>query len=351
MLYTSGTTGNPKGVMISHLAFSAARHSDQQIPDLDVLAAGEIILSAMPNFHIGGMSWVMMGFARLMTVVLTGDPMPANLLKQFRAHGARHSFIVPTVLRTMVDDLRARGEKPPEIRSLQYGAMPIGEQLLHDAMETFGCSFAQYFGMTENTGSVTYLGTDDHDPARPHLLKSVGRPYPGMSLEIRGPDRQILERGEAGEIWIRSPTQFSGYWNLPTKTTEAVIDGWYATGDGGYLDDEGYLFLTDRIKDMIVSGGENVYPVEVEEALRHHPAVLDAAVIGIPDTRWGEAVAAVIELRPNHSVSEDELRQFIRAHIAGYKCPKLLRFSASLPRTASGKVKRAELRSQWSELK
>lgn len=347
MLYTSGTTGNPKGVMVSHAALSAARHSDQQIPGLDLLSEGEVILSAMPNFHIGGMSWVLMGLARLQTVVLTGDPMPANLLKLFRAHGAKHSFIVPTVLRAMVDDVKARGETPPDIRSLHYGAMPIGERLLRDAMQVFGCSFIQYFGMTENTGSATYLGPEDHDLARPHLLNSVGRPYPGMSLQIRGPDRGVLKAGEPGEIWVKSPTQLTAYWKLPEKTREAVIDGWYATGDGGYLDAEGYLFLTDRIKDMIVSGGENVYPVEVEEVLRRHPAVLDAAVIGIPDARWGEAVATVVELRPGKSVTEDELRTFAREHIAGFKCPKLLRFAASLPRTASGKVKRAELRTAW----
>ncbi len=348
MLYTSGTTGNPKGVVISHYAFSAARHSDQQIPGLAFLKEGEKILSAMPNFHIGGMSWVMMGLARQMTVVLTGDPMPANLMKQFRAHDARHSFIVPTVLRAMVDDLRARGETPPKVSSLQYGAMPIGESLLRDTMQTFGCSFVQYFGMTENTGSVTYLAPEDHDLERPHLLKSVGRPYPGMSIEIRGADRRVLPRGEHGEIWIKSPTMFSQYWNLPEKTREAVVDGWYASGDGGYVDADGYLFLTDRIKDMIVSGGENVYPVEVEEALRRHPSVLDAAVIGVPDPRWGEVVAAVVELRRGMSVDEDTLRNFARDHIAGYKCPKQLRFVPALPRTASGKVRRAELRTSWS---
>ncbi len=347
MLYTSGTTGNPKGVMISHYALSFARHSDQQIPGFSALVEGETILSAMPNFHIGGMSWVLMGLARLQTIVLTGDPMPANLLKLFRQHGARHSFIVPTVLRAMVDDLKAHGETAPQLGTLHYGAMPIGISLLRDTMDTFGCGFVQYFGMTENTGSVTVLEPADHDLARPHLLNSVGRPYPGMSLEIRGQDRQLLKRGEHGEIWIKAPTQLTGYWNLPQKTAEAVVDGWYATGDGGYVDDEGYLYLTDRIKDMIVSGGENVYPVEVEEALRRHPAVLDVAVIGVPDARWGEAVAAVVELRPGKSLSEDELRAFAREHIAGYKCPKLLRFAPSLPRTASGKVKRAELRAEW----
>lgn len=346
LLYTSGTTGHPKGVMVSHYALSMARHSDQQIPGLSALVEGIPILSAMPNFHIGGMSWVLMGLARLQTVVLTADPGPANMLKLFRDYGAEHSFIVPTVLRAILDDLKTRGDTPPKLGTLQYGAMPIGESLLKESLETFGCRFVQYFGMTENTGSVTVLEPQDHDPARPHLLKSVGKPYPGMSLQIRGADRQVLPRGEAGEIWIQSPTRLSGYWNLPDKTREVLVDGWYATGDGGYVDDEGYLYLTDRIKDMIVSGGENVYPVEVEEAMRQHPAVLDAAVVGISDARWGEMVAAVVELRPGRSVTEEELRAFARERIAGYKCPKLIRFASPLPRTASGKVKRAELRKQ-----
>ena len=346
LLYTSGTTGHPKGVMVSHYALSMARHSDQQIPGLSALIEGIPILSAMPNFHIGGMSWVLMGLARRQTVVLTADPGPANMLKLFREYGAEHSFIVPTVLRAILDDLKSRGDAPPKLGTLQYGAMPIGESLLRESLDTFGCRFVQYFGMTENTGSVTVLEPQDHDPSRPHLLKSVGKPYPGMSLEIRGPDRQVLPRGEAGEIWIQSPTRLSGYWNLPDKTRDVLVDGWYATGDGGYVDDEGFLYLTDRIKDMIVSGGENVYPVEVEEALRQHPAVLDAAVVGVSDARWGELVAAVVELRPGQSATDEELRAFARERIAGYKCPKLIRFAAPLPRTASGKVKRADLRRQ-----
>jgi acyl-CoA synthetase (AMP-forming)/AMP-acid ligase II len=346
MLYTSGTTGHPKGVMISHYAVSAARHSDQQLRGLEFLEEGCTILSAMPNFHIGGMSWMLMGLARLETVVLTADPTPANLLRLFREHGAEHSFVVPTVIRAMLDELKVRGEKPPKLRSLHYGAMPIGESLLNETMETFGCAFVQYFGMTENTGSGTCLAPHDHDLSRPHLLKSVGLPYPGMSVEIRGPDRRVLRRGEHGEIWIKSPTALTGYWNLPEKTREALVDGWYASGDGGYLDAEGYLYLTDRIKDMIVSGGENIYPVEVEEAMRQHPAVMDVAIVGVPDERWGERVAAVVELRPGKSATEEELRGFARERIAGYKCPRQFHFVPSLPRTASGKVKRGELRAQ-----
>jgi acyl-CoA synthetase (AMP-forming)/AMP-acid ligase II len=168
-----------------------------------------------------------------------------------------------------------------------------------------------------------------------------------MSVEIRDPGRRVLRPDEHGEIWIKSPTQLLGYWKLPDSTREAVVDGWYASGDGGYLDGQGYLFLTDRIKDMIVSGGENIYPAEVEEALRGHAAVLDVACVGVQDAHWGEIVAAIVELRPGSSVTEEDLRAFARERIAGFKCPKRIFFAGTLPRTASGKVKRAELRAQY----
>jgi acyl-CoA synthetase (AMP-forming)/AMP-acid ligase II len=342
-LYTSGTTGHPKGVLISHYALSFARHAERLLPGLAHLGEGAPCLSAMPNFHIGGMSWVLMGLLRQGTVVLTADPMPDNLLRLIREHGSEHTFIVPTVLRAIVDTIKASGEPAPKLKGVFYGAMPIGESLLRESLDLLGCAFVQFFGMTENTGSVTVLQPQDHDPARPQILKSVGKPYPGMSLQVRGSDRRVLAPNEHGEIWVRSPTLMSGYWNLPEKTREAIVDDWYATGDGGYIDAEGFLYLTDRIKDMIVSGGENVYPVEVEEALRQHPAVLDAAVVGVADERWGEIVTAVVELRPGASAGADEIIAAARSRIAGYKCPKAVHFG-SLPRTASGKVQRALLR-------
>lgn len=343
-LYTSGTTGNPKGVLIGHKALSIARHAEFVSPDMAHMEAGCTILSAMPNFHVGGMSWVLMGLIRFGTVVLTADPMPGNMLRLIREHDCRHSFIVPTVLRAIVDEIKAKGEPAPKMTGIYYGAMPIGASLLDELMQVFNCPLVQYFGMTENTGSATILGPGSHDLARPHLLKSVGKPYPGMAVEIRAPDRSVLKVGEPGEIWIHSATRMLGYWNLPAKTAEALVDGWYASGDGGYLDEEGHLFLTDRIKDMIVSGGENVYPVEVEEALRRHPAILDAAVVGLPDERWGEVVVAAVELRPGHALDEDALREFAKTQIAGYKCPKRVHAVAALPRTASGKVQRALVR-------
>jgi acyl-CoA synthetase (AMP-forming)/AMP-acid ligase II len=350
-IYTSGTTGRPKGVLISHGAVSVSRHAELTSPDFGHYGADHISLSAMPNFHMGGMSWMLMALVRFGSVVLTADPSPANLLKLLREHRAQYSFIVPTAIRAIVEALRSSTEPAPAMKGIFYGAMPMSESLLRESMELFGssCAFLQFFGMTEIAGSATYLSPADHDPSRPALLKSVGKPYPGMSLEIRDAEQRVCAAGVPGEIWIQSPTIMLGYWNLPQKTAEAVIDGWYASGDGGYLDEGGFLFLTDRIKDMIVSGGENVYPAEVEEALRQHPAVLDAAVVGVPDARWGESVAAVIELREGQQVGEEALRRFARDHIAGYKCPKAIRFVDALPRTASGKVKRAELRQQLSD--
>ena len=348
LLYTSGTTGSPKGVMFSHRTISTSRYCELQMPGIAHLTEGSVCLSAMPSFHSGGLAWVLMGLIRYGTVVLTADPSADNMLKLFREYRIEHTFIVPTVLRSIIDKLMASGETAPQIKGMFYGAMAIGESLLREAIEILGCTFGQWFGMTENTGPVTYLDPQDHDLNRPRLLNSVGKPYPGMSLEIRATDRRVLGRGEHGEIWVRSPTTMLGYWNKPEKTSEVLQDGWYATGDGGYLDDDGFLYLTDRIKDMIVSGGENVYPAEVEEALRQHPAVLDAAVIAIPDRRWGEAVAAIVELRPGQQTSVDELDRFARTRIAAYKCPKHVRFIDTLPRTASGKVRRVELRERFT---
>lgn len=344
-LYTSGTTGIPKGVLIGHRAMSVARHAELVAQDFAHVASGSVFLSAMPNFHIGGMSWVMIGLVRQGTVVITADPAAANLLRLIDRYAVRHTWMVPTLVRAIVDTVRADPSLPvPRFDGLFYGAMPMDVELLKDSMAMFQCSFVQFFGMTEVGGAAAALGPADHDPARPALLKSVGKPYPGVEIEIRDLDRRLLPRGVPGEIWIKSPSVMQGYWNLPDKTAESLQDGWYASGDGGFIDENGHLFLTDRIKEMIVTGGENVYPVEVEQALRRHPAVLDAAVVGLPDPRWGERVTAVVELRHGNRVSADVLIEFCHGRIADYKCPKQVHFTPALPRTASGKVQRILVR-------
>jgi acyl-CoA synthetase (AMP-forming)/AMP-acid ligase II len=240
--------------------------------------------------------------------------------------------------------MRAQGISLPKLKEIHYGAAPMDVVLLQASIERIGCQFLHHYGMTENAGTATRLGPGDHDVARPHLLRSVGKPQAGLSLEIRRADGHVAQRGEPGEIWIRSPTVMPGYWLREKASREVLTGGWYRTGDGGYLDEEGFLFLTDRIKDMIVSGGENIYPAEVEEALRSHPAILDVAVFGMPDPYWGEAVVAAIEFRPGQHAEESELAAHVRAQIAAYKAPKRYLLNVSLPRTATGKIQRGEMR-------
>lgn len=348
-LYTSGTTGKPKGVLSRHAGLSVARFQEHSWADFPNWQGGTIV-SAMPNFHIGGMSWILMGLLRQSTCVMTADASAANITRLMREHRAERTFAVPTVIRAIVDDVRASGEPMPWIESIFYGAAPMSPSLLADAIETFGCSFGQYFGMTEITGTAVFLGPGDHDLSRPRLLGSVGRPYPGVDIEIRDAAAQPVPDGTHGEIWIRTPTLMREYWHRPDATGDVIKDGWYRSGDGGYVDDGGYLFLTDRIKDVIVSGGENVYPGEVEEALRRFPGVYEVAVVAVPHERWGEAVAALIEPRPGETVDGDALIAFARTQVAGYKCPKHVAMIDALPRTASGKIQRGAAKTLMADL-
>jgi len=218
------------------------------------------------------------------------------------------------------------------MRSITYGASPITTPVLKDALRTFRCSLYGVYGLTESTGGVMQLDPSDH--AQERLLRSAGRPFPWVELKIVD-----------GEVWLRAPNVTPGYFNRPEETAATLTpDGWLRTGDGGYLDDDGYLFLTDRIKDMIVSGGENVYPIEVEEVLSQHPDVAEAAVIGVPDERWGETVKALVVARAGSSPSADELVAFARQLLAGYKLPRSIEFVDELPRTPSGKVLKRKLR-------
>lgn len=349
LLYTSGTSGPPKGVVTTHRALSLMRHMELVHDDFPRWS-GETIVSGMPGFHIAGISWMLIGLMRQSTCVLTANPSAPNLTRLIREHHASRTFAVPTVIRDIVDEVRRSGDPLPSLKMFLYGAMPIGETLLRDAIETLGCSFGQYYGMTEIAGSATFLAPGHHDLERPELMQSVGKPFPATELEIRDAVGRPVHVDEPGEIYIRTPSLMGGYWRREEATAAAVdAGGWYRTGDGGRLDAQGFLYLTDRVKDMIITGGENVYPNEVEEALIQHPAVLASAVVGRPHPRWGESIVAVVETKPDHTVSEDELISFARARIAAYKCPKAVCFLSPLPRTASGKVQRQEARRRMLE--
>ena len=349
-LYTSGTTGRPKGVLTSQTAFLAQRESEAVSGHFDDWRDDEVLFSPLPNFHIGGMSWALTAFARGLPLIITANPSPPAILDSILEHRVTRSFMVPTLVRALIEEMQARGLDRSTLRGIHYGAAAMAPQLLDRSVDTLGCRFLQYYGMTEMGGSVTVLGPGFHDSARPHLLRSVGRALPGYTLEIRGPDAEAVATDVPGEIWIKGPSVTSGYWHRPDATAEAFVDGWYRSGDGGRIDAEGFLYLTDRIKDMIVSGGENVYPAEVEAALREHPAVLDCAVFGLPHAKWGEGVTAAVELRPGHSADSETLIAFARQHLAAYKIPRRFEFDVVLPRTASGKIQRGLLRSLYLDI-
>lgn len=348
-LYTSGTTGRPKGVVTTQYALGIARHIENISGFFFDWRDDEVLLSPLPSFHIGGMSWVCTAFVRGGTAVVIADTNPAVILDNCLQHGITRTFIVPTLVRALIGEMDARGVRVPTLRGIHYGAASMDPALLERSVDRIGCQFLQYYGMTEVTGTMSILGPMQHDASNPYLLRSVGRPLPGFSIAIRGPDAELLPIDTPGEIWVKGPSLLIEYWNKPEATAEALIDGWYRSGDGGKLDKDGYLFLTDRIKDMIVSGGENVYPAEVEAVLRDHPAVLDCAVFGLPHPKWGEGVTAALELRPGHEIDQDEVIAFARKSLAAYKIPRRIETGVTLPRTASGKVQRAIIRKHFIE--
>jgi acyl-CoA synthetase (AMP-forming)/AMP-acid ligase II len=236
-----------------------------------------------------------------------------------------------------------------DFRSLDvifYGASPIPTDQLERAMDRFGCSFIQTYGLTETTGAVCYLSAHDHVPGT-ERLRSAGRPAFGIDIRVVDTDGAVCPTGQVGEVVIRGDAVMKGYWNQPEATREAIVDSWFHTGDAGYFDRDGYLYIHDRVKDIIITGAENVYPAEVESVLAEHPAVLDVAVIGVPDDRWGEAVKAVVQLRPGREATEEELIGHCRARIARYKCPKSVDFSDSIPRNPTGKVLKRKLREHY----
>ncbi len=347
LLYTSGTTGRPKGALIDQRALLMARHIELGDPQFPV-GDDERILVSVPAFHLGGITMMLIGLIRGATCILTQDASAANMLALSRRHAVTLTWLVPTMIHELVEVAEAEHVRLPHLRTIMYGAAPISPDLLMRARDILGCGLSNAYGATE-IGTCTLLPPADHDPARPDLLRSVGRALAGTRIEVRAADGQPLPAGTAGEVWVETPARMTRYWNRPEETAAVLVDGWYRTGDGGYLDEAGYLYLTDRIKDMILSGGENIYPVEVENALRAHPAVQDVAVVGMPDERWGETVAAVIELRPGSSLAPDDAIRHVRERLAHYKAPRLVRFVERLPRTASGKVSRHLVRKSLAD--
>lgn len=350
--YTGGTTGAPKGVTLSHANLLAnARHN--------LIATGHCAhdcwLHVCPMFHVAGTSnlyactWV--GGRQVVLPRFAADTVVETIIRE----QVTHTTLVPTMIAMLLDELDRRpDERLASLRHLQYAASPITPEVQRRLLERLDCEVHQFYGMTEAAPTVTHLPADDHRRGRqgeqPHAgrLRSIGVPVVGVQAEIRDPDGARPPAGGVGELWVRGPNIMLGYWNRPQATEAVLVDGWYRTGDAARADDDGYLYLVDRLKDMIITGAENVYSIEVEAALAEHPDVLEAAVIGIPDPRWGEAVHAVVTVAPDCELTDQALIEHCRDRIAGYKVPRSIDLRTEpLPRSAPGKLLKNELRAPF----
>ena len=345
-LYTSGTTGLPKGVRLSNANFAAFLDIAMTFEGLD-FGPDDIMVAVMPLFHVGGMNPDVACLAGGARLVLVPAFDPAQALRIIEESRATRIGFVPAMINMLLQSPACADTDFSTVKTLVYGASPISEAVLNAARERFGCRFLQMFGMTETCAAGTVLSCDDH---RPELLRSCGRAWPGHEVRVVGEDGEEAAPGQVGEIQIRGPAVMSGYWNRPEATAETITpQGWLKTGDAGHKDEAGYVFVYDRVKDMIVSGGENVYPAEVENAILGCPGVADAAVIGVPDATWGEAVKAIVVRAPGSDIDADAVIAWARARIAGYKTPKSVDFIDALPRNATNKVLRRVLRAPYWE--
>ncbi|MEP9382764.1 long-chain-fatty-acid--CoA ligase [Nocardioides sp. KR10-350] len=347
VMYSSGTTGRPKGVLLTHrnlVTHTIAAHDGWEFDPEDKN------LVAMPLFHVGGSSYVLFGIHDGIPSVMTRDPDGMSLAGAI-LQGANRMFLVPAVLAQVIQAGPQAIEVFAKLKTFTYGAAPMPPPLLREAMKTWpDCDFMQVYGLTEVAGVATHLLAEEHRTAEaeghPERLLSAGRPIPGMELKVVSLESgEEVAVGEPGEIWLRSDQTTPGYLGRPEETTKAITeDGWFRTGDVGRVDAGGYVFVEDRLKDMIISGGENIYSPEVERVLAEHPAVLEVAVVGVPDERWGEAVKAYVALRPGTSATPDDLIGFCRERLAHYKCPSSVEFLEALPRNPTGKILKRDLR-------
>ena len=348
IMYSSGTTGNPKGIRLSQASLVAHTvNSNTFVFDDD-----DKSMVAMPLFHVGGSSYMQFGIHAGIPSYMTREVDGASLAGAMLA-GATRTFLVPAVLAKVMEMGPDAIKLFNRLRTFVYGASPMPPALLRQALVDFpDTEFVQVYGLTEVCGAVTQLSPEAHrDASRPERLTSAGRPSRQVEVRVVNPDTlEDVPQGEAGELWFRTPQLMEGYHNKPDATAEAITeDRWFRTGDIGRVDDGGFVFVEDRLKDMIISGGENIYSVEVERALTDHPAVGDAAVFGIPDDKWGESVKAVVELSAGQEASPEELIAWCKDKLAGYKCPRSVDIMEVLPRNPTGKLLKKDLRKPYWE--
>ncbi len=347
MMYTSGTTGVAKGVELSHANMATMLASGSQ---RGALAVGpeDRMMVCMPVSHVAGTDSGLVGLSNGATVIVMAEFDPPRLVELIPRHRITWMMLVPAAIRLLVQHPAAAQADFGTLRTLVYGASPIAEALIEQARAACpNAGLWQAYGLTEVSGGGTLLDPASHDPAL-GKLRSCGKPYPGFALRIVDLDGAEVPGGTVGEIVLRAGAVMKGYWRNPAATGAAFFPGgWLRTGDAGWMDGDGYVYIHDRVKDMIVSGGENVYPAEVENALYGHPAIADVAVIGVPDAKWGETVKALVVLKPGAEADEAEIVAYARARIAGFKVPRSVEFIEALPRNAAGKILRRTLREPY----
>ncbi len=347
-MYTSGTTGHPKGAVLTHGALTS---NMVQIATALEVRVGERYLIVAPMYHAAA---ALTSFNCIYSggcLYIQEDFNPVEVVRALSEERIGLAMLVPAMIQgclVMAPDVAERSYD--DLRLIVYGASPIAEQTLRRAMDVFRCDFSQAYGMTETTAGLTFLLPSDHRRAvkeQPELLLSAGRPIVGTELRIVDENDSPVPNGTIGEIIARGPQLMRGYWNLPDESAEALKGGWMHTGDAGTMDDEGYIYVQDRVKDMIVSGGENVYPRVIEDVLFQHPAIADVAAIGVPDEQWGETVKAIVVLREGQAAAEEEIIEFCRGKLGGFERPRSVDFVSELPRNPSGKVLKRELREPY----
>jgi acyl-CoA synthetase (AMP-forming)/AMP-acid ligase II len=348
IMYSSGTTGRPKGVVLSQrnvLAHTLNAATFEFGPDDNNMVA-------MPLFHVGGSAYVQYGIHAGIPTIMTREADGASLAGAL-LQGANRTFLVPAVLGKVLESGDDAVKLFSALRTFVYGASPMPPALLKSALKAWpDTDFIQVYGLTEVCGAITQLSPEVHrDDSRPERLISAGQPSREVEVRVVDPDTPAeVPTGDPGELWFRTPQLMKGYHNKPEATVSAITeDGWFRSGDIGRVDEDGFIFVEDRLKDMIISGGENIYSVEVERVLTDHPAVLDAAVFGIPDDKWGESVRAVVELSIGGETSEAELVAWCRERLAHYKCPRSVEISEALPRNPTGKLLKRDLRAPYWE--
>lgn len=348
LFYTGGTTGRSKGVMLSHTNLIC--NSYNVIGGMQ-FKPGIRWLHAAPMFHIAD------GLAVFGVTMVTGSHIfipgftPEDSLRTIEDHRVSHSLFVPTMMNALVNHPDINDYDLSSLESVAYGASPMPEAVIRRAMEVIpDCGFTHAYGQTECAPLSTHNGPENHVFEGPNagMFKSVGRAALGVEIEICDEDGNELPRGEVGEVCVRGPNVMMGYWNRPDLTAEAIRDGWMRSGDGGCMDEDGYVYIVDRMKDMIITGGENVYSAEVEDTLHQIPAVVEAAVIGVPDEDWGERVHAIVRLRDGDEMDATAIITHCREQIASFKCPKAVTFrDEPLPLSGAGKILKTELRKPY----